>query len=456
LKKNHAASLLLCGLFALAAFGAPAALRAEEKPAQRSVDFEFLAKRFVDRLVAGRHDEAAAMFDAVMKEKMPPDRLEETWNALRERCGPLTEQIGISRRRAGAYTLVFLTCRFEKMPDFPINIQVTFNDRGEIGGFFYRPAQGAVKSPPPAYADPATFREEDVTVGAGEWALPGTLTLPRSPGPHPALVLVHGSGPNDRDETVGPNKPFRDLAWGLATRGIAVLRYDKRTHVHGAKMAKLPGLTVKEETEADALLAAALLAGRAGVNPEKVFVAGHSLGGLVLPRIGAAGKCIAGLVFLAAPARPLEDLLLDQIEYITGLDGKVSRAEGEMLKKVRQQVARVKAAELGKETPRELLPMNSPASYWLDLRGYSPTAAAVKLTFPMLVLQGERDYQVTMKDFGLWKKALGGRANVVLRSYPSLNHLFIPGSGPCTPAEYLRSGHVDEAVVRDLAAWLKK
>src|SRR5437868_1155092 len=73
-----------------------------------------------------------------------------------------------------------------------------------------------------------TFDEREVTVGKGEWELPGTLGLPKGSGPFPAVVLVQGSGPQDRDETMGVNKPFQDIAWGLASNGIAVLRYDKR------------------------------------------------------------------------------------------------------------------------------------------------------------------------------------------------------------------------------------
>jgi hypothetical protein len=100
----------------------------------------------------------------------------------------------------------------------------------------------------PTYAVPAAFREQELIIGqGGEWPLPATLTMPAAgKGPFPAVVLVHGSGPNDRDETLGPNKPFRDLAWGLATQGIAVLRYEKRTREHAAKIAALPAFTVKK------------------------------------------------------------------------------------------------------------------------------------------------------------------------------------------------------------------
>jgi len=96
-----------------------------------------------------------------------------------------------------------------------------------------------------------------------------------------------------------------------------------------------------------------------------------------------------------------------------------------------------------------------PAAYWKDLNTYKPGAVAASLTMPMLVLQGERDYQVTMKDFEAWKEALRGRTNVTFRSYPDLNHLFASGTGKSTPAEYEKPGKVSETVMNDIAAWVK-
>jgi hypothetical protein len=270
------------------------------------------------------------------------------------------------------------------------------------------------------------------------------------------VVLVHGSGPGDRDQTIGPNKPFRDLALGLASRGVAVLRYDKRTRVHGDKMTSLARLTVKEEVIDDVIAAIALLRATDGIDPKRIFVAGHSLGGMLIPRIAAAaGSDIRGVIILAGAVRSLEQSIADQTRYLALADGKISPDEQPLVDEAAALVARVKALE-PTDPPISFAGVSAPASYWVDLRGYNPPLAAQKVTLPMLILQGERDYQVTMEDFAKWKAAVGARADVTVKSYPALNHLFIAGTGPSAPGEYMTPGHVAEEAVRDIAAWVTK
>lgn len=322
------------------------------------------------------------------------------------------------------------------------------------------PQPRPVEPRPTPPAEPETaFTERQVTVGYSPWALPGTLTMPRKLPLAPGVVLVHGSGPHDRDETIGPNKPFRDLAHGLATRGIAVLRYEKRTYAHRDRVIELArenSVTVQDETIEDCLEAVRFLSDQSHVDPERIFVLGHSLGGMLAPRIGDQTDELAGLILLAGAARPLEDLILEQVDYLLSQKESVSDDEKRALEVIRAQVARVKSANLSLSTPRTELPLSIPASYWLDLRGYNPAQVASQLNTPMLVLQGERDYQVTMADFAIWRQALTGKRDCTLKSYPGLNHLFMPGEGPSLPNEYLISGHVDERVIDDIAAFVKK
>lgn len=309
---------------------------------------------------------------------------------------------------------------------------------------------------PPAYVSPSSFHEQEVTVGANtEWPLPATLTLPNGNGPFPVIVLVHGSGPNDRDETIGVNKPFKDLAWGLASQGIAVLRYDKRTRVHAKKL-KLSGFTVKDETIDDALAAVALLRRTSQIDPKRIFVLGHSLGGALVPRIGLADSAnIAGLIVFAGMTRPVEDEWVRQYEYLYGLDGQITPNEQAEIDGYKQQRARIKQLTPADANSKEIL-FYAPVSYWLDLRGYFPPDMALKLKQPLLILQGERDYQVTMDSFHDWQRALDKRPQVTFKSYAKLDHLFFEGTGPSSGADYARPGNIPKYVIDDIAAWIKK
>jgi dienelactone hydrolase len=308
---------------------------------------------------------------------------------------------------------------------------------------------------PPSYAATSSFHEQEVTVGANsDWPLPGTLTLPNGNGPFAAIVLVQGSGPGDRDETHLANKPFKDLAWGLASQGIAVLRYDKRTRVHSDKL-KMSAFTVKDETIDDALAAVALLRRTSQIDPKRIFVLGHSLGGALVPRIGLANRTdITGFIVFAGATRPLEDEWVRQYEYIYGLDGQITPNEQAEIDGYKKQRARIKQLTPADASSKEVL-FYAPVSYWLDLRGYFPPGTALKLKQPLLILQGERDYNVTMESFGDWQRALGKRANVSFKSYPKLDHMFFEGTGPASDADYSRPRNIPRYVIDDIAAWIK-
>lgn len=311
----------------------------------------------------------------------------------------------------------------------------------------------------PPYATPANYSERTVQVGQAPWRLPGTLSWPTPPvagkvAPRAALVLVHGSGPRDRDETVGPNKPFRDIATALASRGIVVLRYDKRTLAYReATERSRERLTSKEETIDDALAAIALLRREAGVDARRIFVLGHSLGGYLLPRIARADGKLAGLIFMAANSRPFEQVLRAQFDFLAGLDGKVNEHEAKRRAKLETKIARL--ARMKPSTPRALLPLGLSAAFWLDLKAPTPRALVRQLRLPMLFLQGERDYQVTLVDLAGWQRALAGRKNVRFRRYPRANHLLLDNPGKPHPREFQRPGYVTKQAIVDIIEFIK-
>ena len=325
-------------------------------------------------------------------------------------------------------------------------------DDGLLHGLRLDPHCGA-EWQPPHYADADRFTERDVLLDAGPLAVPGTLSLPVAPGPWPAVVLLSGGGAFDRDESSGPNKPLKDLAWGLASRQVAVLRFDKVTFAHPDRLPS--DFTMADEYLPHALAAVRLLRQQPEVASERIHLLGHSMGGKAAPRIAAADPSIASLVLLAADTQPMHEAAVRVARYLAELAPGPSAEEA--VSALVRQAASVTDPELTADTPSRLLPLGLSAAYWLDLRAYDPVATAAALVCPMLILQGGRDYQVTVTDdLTGWQRALAHRPEVTIRIHEHANHLFFPGGGQPTPAEYARPGHVDAAVVDEIATWLAR
>lgn len=442
--------LVACGATTTGQPTAPTTTGSDQGGSEALDQLASKAFALLDAFVAGDYDTITRSFDQTMQQSLPTPKLKEVWQQVIGQVGPYKGNTGARTETADGYRVVIIQAQFEKAP---LDIRWVFDAKGLVAGLFFQPARSSYT--PAAYVKADAFTSREVTVNNGPWQLGGTLTLPKVSGRVPGLVLVHGSGPNDRDETVGPNRPFRDLAEGLASAGIAVLRYDKRTFVYPDETAAAADLTINEETVDDAAAAFHLLRTIAEIDPNRVFILGHSLGGYAIPRIGALAPEAAGFIIMAGAARPLEDLILEQTEYIHSLSPQPSAEETAVLTALREQVQRVKSSSLSLDAPAADLPLGIPASYWLDLRGYNPPAAAAALAKPVLVIQGGRDYQVTDADFRLWAAALAAVPGSRFTLYPELNHLFVEGTGKATPDEYLREGHVAEQVIADITDWIK-
>lgn len=410
------------------------------------------ARAVVTLFTEGKYAEMTLYFDSTVKAALTPEQLEQLWGQLTAQLGTYSGQTGTRTEQIPDYNIVYVAMKFDKMK---LDTKLVFDKNKQIAGFFFTPAPPDEPFKAADYIVPGAFSEKEVTIGKTPWQLPGTLTMPNGEGPFPAVILVHGSGPHDRDETIGPNKPFNDLALGLASNGIAVLRYDKRTKVHATKFSLTEEITIKEETIDDAVFAFEFLSQTEKIDPRKIFILGHSLGSMVMPRIGLKTPDADGFILMAGNSRPLEDLILEQYEYIYSLDTKPSVEKSTMIDSLKKQVAFLKSDRFTKDTPREQLPLGIPSGYWLDLKNYDQVRTARQLPQPLLILQGERDYQVTMQDFNGWKQGLEDKTNVTFISYPGLNHLFIIGEGKSTPDEYMQSGHVDKKVINDIAGWIK-
>jgi uncharacterized protein len=454
--QTHRFSLII-SLLAFTFALSPSALSAQQATPAPAPDYTAHANEVVNDLAARHFDKVFAQFDTNMAAAVPLEKLGTGWDQLVGQAGAFQKIDSSKETENSGYHIVAVTCIFEKAR---INIILAFDDAAHIVGMHIAPLQAAAPPPapwnPPPYADSTKFREETVTVSDGQWQMPGTLSIPNGKGPFTAVVLISGSGPNDADETIGPNKPFRDIAWGLATNGIAVLRYSKRTLQYGNKSFLDPqNFTVKEEYLDDARAAVALLTTRPEINPKRIFLAGHSEGGYLAPRIAAADPQIAGIIIVEGETRPIEQLVIDQLQYQAKLGGPNAAQIEAAIPQVQAQAKIIEDPNLKPGTDVKLLTATIPSSYFLDLRTYDPVAVAASLRVPIYITQGGRDYQVTTADFANWQKALAGHSNATLKLYPDLNHLLISGTGPSKPDEYFVAGqHVSPEVVTDLSAWI--
>lgn len=441
-----ARTLMLSALLCLLGIVALLSPRAN---AQEVFDPVHQAQAMLDALDAGDTATMHARFDATMAAAVSEEQLTQLWKSLPAQAGPLKNRGEPKVVERDGHTLVSIPLHHEKAE---LNAVFAFDGEHRIAGFLIRPATpptAAAPEAPPVPAD-ANYRETEVSVGEGERALPATLAMPNGKGPFPAVVLVHGSGPHDRDETIGPNRPFLDIARGLAARGIAVLRYEKRTRAHPQEFAD--GGTIDLETTDDAVSAVALLRSQRGVDAKRVFVLGHSQGAMMAPRIGAHDPRIAGLILLAAPSRPLLDILIEQNRRLAVLnDGKTSDAESAAIQTLVDSVAAVRS---GREMTAAEAPMGAAPAYWRTVDAVDPITEAKAIAQPMLILQGARDIQVVDADWQGWRDAFHDNPRVTFKLYEALNHLAIPGEGDGNVQEYQTPGHVAPELIADVATWI--
>jgi pimeloyl-ACP methyl ester carboxylesterase len=338
---------------------------------------------------------------------------------------------------------------------------------------------------------PFPYRSEEVTYEnqAAGVRLAGTLTLPEGEGPFPAVLLITGSGSQDRDETLLGHKPFWVLADFLTRRGIAVLRVDDRG-VGGSTGD--PSTATSEDYAGDVLAGVAYLKTRREIDPTKIGLCGHSEGGLIAPMVAVRSPDVAFLVLMAGPGVPGTELLRLQSRKIAeamGLGETVNAVQSELLEKALRlieehadpEAARAAVTEMTERlvaglTPEERRELGldgdepgqagglfraaaeSLASPWFRffLR-YDPRPTLAQVRCPVLAINGEKDLQVVpAQNLPEIEKALrgGGLERVTVRELPGLNHLF-QACQTGSPAEYGRIEQtIDPSALELIADWI--
>jgi len=398
--------------------------------------FTDMAQNIFGWLRAGLADSVLSHSSPQIRATLTPQMVRGLWPQLLTQCGGLRYEQEWTQTVAQGCEVRQKLLVFERTA---LRLNVVFNEEIIMEGINFVPAQrpertdgGSVEK-----TDTAAFTERAFVVRNGKIKLPGTLTLPAGRTKNlPVVVLVHGSGPQDRDETAGPNKIFRDLAHALAQKGIAVARYDKRTYVYQRNMAEVSGgnLTWHTETADDAAEAMNAVSKMPEVDCQRVFVLGHSQGGTCLPLIADAAEVKpAGLIGMAALARPFWQAVHEQLSYICdGNDSIIAQTEKQMRSSL-------------------------PKEYLNFIETYKPLEEMAKLKeMPCLFLQGGHDYQVTEADLSLWRDALKKNKKAEFRLFPSLDHFFRHLPKLATPSDYAQAIPLSEEAVEAIAAFILK
>ncbi|HET8829090.1 MAG TPA: DUF3887 domain-containing protein [Pelobium sp.] len=434
--------LLLVVLLAVFTFGAKA---------QAIFENINLAETFFAQLDSGNYEKAYAFFDISVQDKIKLENLQALWTQMEAKLGEFKSIDGVQNKIKEDFQLVILNLAFtnDSQP-----FQLSFNKANKIAGIFLLPKSPESAYKLPSYADTATYTEKLVTIKSGKFELPAMLTLPKDSVNVPVLILVHGSGPSDMDESIGPNKPFKDIATGLASKGIASLRYVKRTLTY--PQAFNGAFTVKDEVLDDALAAIKFAKTIPQIDSQKVYVFGHSLGGMLAPRIATLDPSVKGLILAAAPARKLQDIAIEQNNYFNNLQpDSIKKANAELLSKSIKELDNVKTFN-ATTVAQDSIYLGLPVSYWADLNAMDQVGIAKKLSQRIFIIQGGNDFQVSRQNFDIWQKALQGKRNVDFKLYPMLNHLFAFVSEKGDNRQYAIPANVDQTLIGDLASWINQ
>lgn len=396
-----------------------------------------LGKEFIQYyLVEKNIEKTSSYFADEVKDKITPALLTQTISKLEQQLGKFNSIIETNNVKETYFY-------YSSFDNTKLDIKISFNEKNKIIGFFFAPHKDFIQE---------IRLGKELSIKSNNVNLNGTLLLPETNNLKKLVIFVHGSGPNDRDEKVNDNKPFKDIAEGLYQKGIASYRFDKRTLSNPETFTDKT--TIDDEVTNDVVNIVHYFKNDPQFAGYEIIVLGHSLGANLAPRIANKSEALSKIILLAGNARPMDQLIVEQYEYLNSL--KPSDAMQEEIQKIKTQVKLLNSKDFNLNTPKEKLPLEIAAYYWKSVLDYNPIKEIQKVKIPILILQGARDYQVTMTDFNLWKKALKNNKKVLFINYPTLNHLFLSGSGKPNPDEYAVKGNVEPKVIEDIYNFVSK
>lgn len=293
-----------------------------------------------------------------------------------------------------------------------------------------------------------SYQEENIVVTTDEFELPGILTIPEVKGVVPAVVLVHGSGPSNMNEAIGALEPFEDLAQELAKKGIASIRYHKRTFVYGSTIANDYNFTIYDEVIDDVLSAINILRADERIDSDNLFLIGHSMGGQLAPIILNIDKNMKGAILLAGTTEHMIDVVMRQLQEQESSYYDTYLPYYEYFRNLKEVVP-------GEEG---YFYMGAYEAYWASYNNLELQTEVIEASeyYSLLIMQGGQDLQVPKTTLDDYKNLLVGKENVQYKYYEELNHCFVYGVGENINTAYLIRRKIPTEVIDDIVNFIKK
>ncbi len=423
---------------------------------RESVEFDAdkltsLARTQVTDMIGGNFKSTADNFNSDVAKQLDENGMKVAWDSVVAEIGEHIGEHSISSEVNGDTFVVKVIEEFEHNG---LIVTIVYDVENMISGINlnYKPIE----------KEPVTtdgFEEIAVTIG-DEFPLDGILTLPKGVENPPVVLLVHGSGASDKNETIYANAPFKDIAHALAEHGIATLRYDKRFYTYTELATQLGAdLSLEEEVLEDVDFALELLANDTRVDNGRIYVLGHSLGGGLTPYIASQNDDIKGIISMAGTLKPLYEISYDQNKMIekSASNGEYDEVTSKTIEKQMEQVEKDILILRGDLTdiPNDQILLGIPAGYQKSAKEFAGENYIEDIAIPILILQGDADFQVSADtDFKLWEETLTDRENATFKLYENLNHLMMKTNGKSDVSEYQIKGTVSEDVINDIVDFI--
>jgi len=412
-----------------------------------------IALEFIENFTTENYTESYSFFDEKIKSLVSLDQLKQTYTQLESAFGKFKNVVSIGNSKTDNLKISEIVLKFEKSL---LNARIVIDSNYNVAGMFFIPTYERQTNNLISYIDTSRFVENEIEFGNKDFLIKGSLCIPNYIKSLNAVIMLSGSGPNNRDSEIGPNSPFKDIAHGLASKGIITFRFDKRTKIYGKKIFQNNlDLTLNEEYYEDTDYAIEFLQNYCKINKIKIknlIILGHSQGGTVIPYILNNSKFkedINASIFMATPARNLEVIVKEQYNYIFTLDNILDSAEQKQLDNLDIQISNLK------NNKEENLPLGLSKKYFNSLEKNNFNGNLAKSKIPLLIMSCGKDYQVTSVELNIIENILKDNQNVNYKFYDNLNHIFIKVEGVPSPSQYNKVSNVDSQVIEDLVKWIK-